>query len=125
MGIEKKISDSVWDQISPLFPQSGPQDAASQRLFFEAVVYVLSNGCRWRALPAGYGLWNSVFVRYNRYSKAGVWERIFKALSPATITELQLDSTIVKAHRHAAGAPKKRAPNSSAKAGVERAPKST
>ncbi len=102
-----RVSDKAWAAIWPHFPKHGPQTEASQRLFFEAVVFVLRQGLGWRALPARYGSWNTVFVRFNRYAKAGVWERLFEALSPKVVAELQIDSTTVKAHRHASGAAKK------------------
>lgn len=112
------VSDAVWSAVWPQFPKHGPQTEAGQRLFFDAVVFVLRQGLGWRALPARFGAWNTVFVRFNRYAKAGVWERLFQSLSPKVIAELQIDSTTVKAHRHASGAAKKRARSRSAEAGA-------
>lgn len=102
-----EVSNQVWSAVWPQFPKHGPQTEAGQRLFFEAVVFVLRHGLGWRPLPAHYGSWNTVFVRFSRYAKAGVWDRLFEALSPSVTAELQIDSTTVKAHRHASGAAKK------------------
>jgi putative transposase len=106
-----RVSDALWAVVWPLFPKRGPQQEAKQRLFFEAVVFMTRQSLAWRLLPACYGNWNSVFVQFNRYSKNGVWQRIFEAVTTRYPHELQLDSTSIKAHRHASGAPKKRGPN--------------
>jgi putative transposase len=106
-----RVSDAIWADIWPRFPKRGPQNEARQRLFFEAVVFMTRQSLAWRLLPPCFGNWNSVFVQFNRYSKDGVWERIFEGLKPKHVQELQVDSTSVKAHRHASGAPKKRGLN--------------
>lgn len=60
---------------------------------------------QWRDLPERFGEWNSVFVRFNRWSKRGVWEQVLTALGgDPDLNELLIDSTIVRAHQHAAGA---------------------
>ena len=62
-------------------------------------------GAPWRDLPPAFGNWNSVFQRFRRWAKKGVWERIFNALVESPDFEyLIIDSTIVRAHQHAAGA---------------------
>lgn len=62
-------------------------------------------GAHWRELPSSFGAWNSVFQRYHRWSKAGVWERLFHGLSDDPDLEyIMIDSTIVRAHQHSAGA---------------------
>jgi transposase len=64
-------------------------------------------GAPWRDLPPEFGGWNSVFRRFRRWAKTGVWERIFNALMEDPDFEyLIIDSTIVRAHQHAAGAKK-------------------
>ena len=74
-------------------------------MFVEAVLWIARTGSPWRDLPAQFGKWNSIFVRFNRGSKTGVWQRIFAALSDDPDFEyLIIDSTIVRAHQHAAGA---------------------
>ena len=61
-------------------------------------------------LPAEFGLWNSVYQRFARCSRKGVWHRMFSELAgDADFEEVFIDSTIVRAHQHAAGAAKKTA----------------
>jgi transposase len=59
-------------------------------------------------LPREFGNWHSVYVRFARWEAGGVWERVAEALKgDADLEELFIDSTVVRAHQHAAGAPKK------------------
>ena len=77
------------------------------RLFVEGVLWIVRTGSPWRDLPEQFGAWNSVFRRFSRWSRKGVWQRIFDALSADPDFEyLILDSTIVRAHQHASGAQK-------------------
>jgi Putative transposase of IS4/5 family (DUF4096) len=64
-------------------------------------------GAPWRDLPEWFGLWGSVWKRFDRWSKKGVWERIFEALQDPDLEWLIIDSTVVRAHQHAAGAEKR------------------
>lgn len=78
------------------------------RKFIDAVIWIARNGAAWRALPEAYGKWSSVHKRFIRWSKAGVWKMIFNTLAADADTEwIMIDSTIVRAHQHAAGARKK------------------
>ena len=74
-----------------------------------AIMYVLENGCKWRALPETYGNWHTVYVRMNRWSKSGVLDRVFAALQEEGVIQINveivcLDSTSVKVHPDATGA---------------------
>lgn len=109
--VRKRLSDKLWKQIEPMLPgkRGDPgRTAADNRLFVEAVLWIARTGSPWRDLPAEFGLWNSVYVRFARWSRAGVWQQVFAELSQdADLREIFLDSTLVRAHQHAAGAQKK------------------
>ena len=70
------------------------------------IVHMLRIGARWRDCPAAYGPYTTIYNRFNRWSKQGVWEDVFYALtgSSGAIASASVDSTHVKAHRSAAGA---------------------
>ena len=106
--IRTVLSDAQWDRIKGLVPgkESGRGvTGRDNRLFVEAVLWVARTGAPWRDLPEEVGHWNSVWKRFWRWSKAGVWESLFKALADDPDFEyVMLDSTIVRAHQHSAGA---------------------
>jgi transposase len=106
------LSDSQWARIAHLLPgKEGDRGrtAANNRSFVEAVLWIVRTGAPWRDLPERFGNWNSVYQRFARWSKSKVWHRLFDELSKdADFEELFLDSTIVRAHQHAAGAQKKK-----------------
>lgn len=105
------LRDDQWARIAPLLPGRVGHvggTAADNRLFVEAVLYRYRAGLPWRDLPERFGRWKSVYQRFDRWAKAGVWERVFAALSADADDEYaMLDSTIVRAHQHAAGARKR------------------
>jgi putative transposase len=69
------------------------------------VLWIVRTGSPWRDLPEVFGCWNSAFRRFSRWSAKGVWHRIFAAMADDPDFEyLILDSSIVRAHQHAAGA---------------------
>jgi putative transposase len=102
------LSDEQWRRIEKLCvgkPEDPGGTGADNRMFVEAVMWIARTGSPWRDLPPVFGKWNSVFVRFNRWSEGGVWRRIFAALSDDPDFEyLIIDSTIVRAHQHATGA---------------------
>ena len=104
-----------FERIEAMLPgkQSDPgRTAADNRLFVEAVLWIARTGSPWRDLPAEFGLWNSNYQRFARWSRLGVWHRLFVHLAKdADFEEVFIDSTIVRAHQHAAGAAKKRKPS--------------
>lgn len=105
-----ELTDEQWDQIRGHLPgkASDPgRTAADNRLFVNAVLYVLKTGIPWDDLPERFGKPNSVWKRYDRWCASGVWERVATALGDPGLAEaddddepeeLQLDSTSVKAH---------------------------
>lgn len=77
------------------------------RIFVEAILWIVRTGSPWRYLPDVFGDWNSVFRRFGRWSQKGVWWRLFEAMSDDGDFEyLIIDSTIIRAHQHASGAKK-------------------
>lgn len=120
----RELRNDQWNHIKDLLPgkASDPgRTSKDNRLFVDAVLWIARTGAHWRELPASFGAWNSVFQRYNRWSKARVWERVFRQLSRDPDFEyVMIDSTIVRAHQHAAGAKgglKRRKPLAVRKAG--------
>lgn len=104
----RELRDDQWEQIAVFLPGKATDrgvTAKDNRLFVDAVLWIARSGSHWRELPDVFGNWNSVFARYNRWAKKGVWERVFQALSGDPDFEYVLmDSTIVRAHQHSAGA---------------------
>ncbi|CAN7311792.1 IS5 family transposase [Phenylobacterium sp. LjRoot225] len=104
------LSDDQWERIAPLVigrPDQKGSTGRDNRMFVEGVLWVVRTGSPWRDLPEVFGDWNSVWRRFSRWSAKGIWWRIFEALSNDPDFEyLIVDSTIVRAHQHAAGAKK-------------------
>jgi transposase len=85
---------------------TGPVRQDDRRII-SGIAHRLREGCRWRGLPAEYGPYTTVFNRYNRWSKRGLWQDIFAALASCGEPQLgvaMIDSTAVPAHRAASGA---------------------
>ena len=108
--VRKMLSDSQWAKLEPLVPGKVSDrgvTAKDNRLFVEAVLWIMRTGAPWRDLPAELGNWHTTFTRFSRWSKTGVWDQVFAALSgDRDLEEVFLDSTAVRAHLHAAGAKK-------------------
>jgi putative transposase len=104
------LSDAAWERMAPLIigrPDQKGSTGRDNRMFVEGVLWIVRTGSPWRDLPEAFGDWNSVFRRFSRWSIKGVWWRIFEAMSDDPDFEyLIVDSTIVRAHQHAAGAKK-------------------
>ena len=105
------LRDDQWDRIKDFLPgREGHVGgrAKDNRLFVNGVLYRYRAGVPWRDLPPDFGYWKSVHQRFLRWCKGGVFDRIFKALAEDHDKEyMMLDSTIVRAHQHSAGARKK------------------
>jgi transposase len=108
--IRRELTDAQWLRIEWLCAGKAGDKGRhgdDNRLFVDAVLWIARAGAPWRDLPPAFGGWNSVFRRFRRWAKTGVWERIFNALMEDPDFEyLIIDSTIVRAHQHAAGAKK-------------------
>lgn len=123
-----EIKDEDWDRIRDLLPGQAGQPgvtAKDNRLFVNAVLWIAKTGAPWRDLPERFGPWNSVFQRFNRWAKKGVWEQVFLALQDPDLEWLFFDSTVVRAHQHAAGAKGGSTPKRLAGHGADFPPRST
>ena len=92
--------------LEPQLPtkQTGPKRQEDRRII-SGIIHVLQSGCRWQDCPPGYGPATTVYNRYHRWAKRGLWEAMFRELTSIVGThyENSIDSTIVKAHRSASG----------------------
>jgi putative transposase len=106
--IRHRLTDAQWTRIEDLVPgkRGDPgRTGKDNRLFVDAIVWMARTGAPWRDLEAYFGNWNSVFRRFRRWAKAGVWERIMAAVADDPDFEsIIIDGTIIRAHQHAAGA---------------------
>lgn len=120
--VRKLLRDDQWSRIEHLLPgkPGDPGQAGKDnRRFIEAVLWIARTGSPWRDLPNELGNWHTTYTRFARWSRSGVWARVAKALSgDADLEQLFIDSTIVRAHQHAAGAQKKLGRKSSAGPGA-------
>jgi putative transposase len=109
------ITDETWAVMGPMVERCkspfGPEPELSDRMFFEAVLYWARTGIPWRDLPSEFGTWDAVYNRLRRWIASGRLKKLFEAMAaqPACDGTLRvmIDSTIVRAHQHAAGASKK------------------
>jgi transposase len=100
------MSDVEWETIQPHLP-SGRRGArrVDDRRVISGIMHMLRSGGRWKDCPADYGPYTTIYNRWNRWSRQGVWEGIFYALTGSTgVFTGSVDSTHIKAHRSAAGA---------------------
>jgi putative transposase len=106
--IRRELTDRQWRRIEGLVAgKEGDRGRSGDdnRLFVDAVLWSARAGAPWRDLPDEFGKRNSVFTRFRRWAKKGVWVRIFNALvEDPDFEHLIIDATIVRAHQHAAGA---------------------
>jgi transposase len=127
------LTDEVWARIeadlAKVKSRAGAPPTLSDRDFFEAMLYMARNGGPWRDLPARFGTWDAVYQRFRRWQKAGRWLALLEGLPELeSVSALFVDSTIIRAHPHAAGALRekggpRRRPSAGAWAGS--APRST
>ena len=100
------LRDDQWSRIEQFLPGKATDcgvTAKNNRLFVEAVLWIIRTGSPWRDLPADFGYWHRVYVRYNRWSKKGIWERIFATMSDDPDLEyVMVDGSIVRVHQHGA-----------------------
>ncbi|HUI94001.1 MAG TPA: IS5 family transposase [Chitinivibrionales bacterium] len=98
------LSDEEWALLEPLLPKSRKSARVDDRKIVNAIFYVLRTGMPWRDLPTRYGPYTTAYNRFNRWSRRGIWKRVFDQLASKSRDSLYLiDSTVVKAHRAASG----------------------
>jgi putative transposase len=106
--VRKLLNDGQWAKLEPLLAgklTDRGATAKNNRLFLEAVLWIMRTGAPWRDLPPELGNWHTTFTRFSRWSKTGVWDRVFITVSgDRDLEEVFFDSTAVRAHLHAAGA---------------------
>jgi transposase len=106
MSTRFDLTDKEWVLLEPLLPQ-GLRGARrlDDRKILNGIFYILRTGSPWRDLPERYGPYTTCYNRYNRWTKRGVFKDIFDKLAKQSKDSLHMiDSTIVRAHRAAAGA---------------------
>jgi len=105
-----ELHDEQWNRIKHLLPPErkaqGGRPAKDNRVMLNGIIYWLNTGVPWADLPERFGPWKSVYTRFSRWSKSGVFERVLTTLISEDIvdeTTLMLDSTIIKVHQHGSG----------------------
>lgn len=111
-----ELTDKQWARLEPLLPPQKPQTGRSNhdhRTVINGILWILRTGAPWRDLPERYGKWQTVYSRFYRWQKNGIWERIFAQLQQRNDASGDVDweihyvdGSIVRAHQHAAGAKK-------------------
>jgi transposase len=116
MGNRGDITNEQWEHLKGLLPKSKPtrgRPSQDHRQILNGILWVLRTGAPWRDMPERYGKWTTIYSRFQRWRKSGVWSKMFSDLQ--TILEQEsnvdweihfVDSTTVRAHQHAAGAKK-------------------
>ena len=111
------ITDGLWAAMEPLVNQAkrhkgGQPPVLPDRMFFEATLYIARTGIPLRDLPGEFGAWDAVYNRFRRWVASGGLRRLFEGMTadPAfgDVRRVLVDSTIVRAHQHAAGARRKK-----------------
>ena len=115
------LSDEAWSKIEPHLPRGKPgKPRVDDRVVISGILHVLKVGCRWRDVPSAYGPPTTIYNRYHRWARRGIWQRLFERMAAAgpVPEELSVDSTHVKAHRSAQGQKGGRGPKRSAPRGA-------
>jgi transposase len=106
------LSDEVWQRLAPMMPADARQGRrwSDHRMVVNGILFRTRAGCPWRDLPGEYGNWKTVYNRHRRWSLDGTWAKILGRLQAGCDEAegkdwtLSADSTVVRAHQHAAGA---------------------
>lgn len=105
-----ELTEEQWNKIKEILPPEkkpqGGRPAKDNRLMLNGIIYWLNTGIPWRDLPERFGSWSSVYSRFNRWTKQGVWEKLFTSLIEQDLVDestLMIDSTSIKVHQHGSG----------------------
>lgn len=111
------MTDEQWERIEPLLPPQKPsrgrpgRPAKDHRTILNGMLWIDKTGAPWRDLPERYGPWQTVATRFYRWTKQGLWEKILAQVQQEADAAGQVqwsihyvDSSVVRAHQHAAGA---------------------
>lgn len=107
-----KITEEQYKKIEKCFPIPRRKATISNLEIINAMLYVLENGCKWRALPSEYGNWHTIYVRINRWAKNGTLQKVFffmqkEGIIKIDVNIISMDSTCIKVHPDGMGALKK------------------
>lgn len=113
-----KLTQEQYEKISDCLPKQRGNVSLTNLDFINALLYVLENGYKWRALPKELGNWHTIYVRMNRWSKNGVLDLLFRKLQTEQLISIKIeaisiDSTYIKVHPDGTGALKKQENNPS------------
>ena len=110
-----ELTDRAWAVLAPLLPAGGGRGKpwADHRQVINGILWKLRTGSPWRDLPERYGPWQTCHARLGRWQRDGIWDRLLTHVQTKSDAvgevawEVSVDSTVIRAHQHAAGAPKK------------------
>ena len=121
------LTQEQFNKIADILPVQRGNVEIDNFTLLNALLYLLENGCKWRALPQHYGKWNTIYKRVNRWAKKGVLQKIFEVLQKEQVLLINvefvaLDSTCIKVHPDACGALKKTVSSPSERQGADGTP---
>jgi hypothetical protein len=89
--IPTDLTDEQWARIAPLLPPQRPpvgRPMLDHRTMLAGMLWIVGRGASWRELPDTFGLWNTVYSRYRRWRREGIWQQILEVLNVTTPTEV-------------------------------------
>jgi len=104
-----ELTDEQWEQLKDRLPAErkpqGGRPAKNNRQRVNAMLWMVRSGAPWRDLPDYYGPWQSVYTRFRRWEKSGIFDQMLKTLAAHPDSEsMMIDATIIRVHQHGAGA---------------------
>ena len=112
-GEREVLTDAQWARLVPLLPTNEGKEGkpwGDHRRIIAGILWKLRTGAPWRDVPARYGPWSTCADRFARWRRDGTWDRLLQAVQGAADAsggvgwEVSLDSSVIRAHQHAAGA---------------------